>query len=167
MPESPFQNLLDDFNRSAQAYESGNVPHQLLLTKYSILMAYKAKTDPDRKALVEALYAGERRWLQKQCSPEKLYFRDYNVADAVGVLTRLLEPDSLPFLSREAPEQLGDHGLAVLRAAEDPRRKKDDNDSIGPLIKLADSIFGFSKKIETAQAVLPAPVRGKTETLAL
>lgn len=145
MPK-PFTQLSEEFNATAKAYIDGDVSVDLLTTKYSVLMAHKAKEPEEKRALVRAMYDCGLKWLSALASGNAV---DHQTTSNMTLLfTRLTDDDSINFVPPSAPEQLTDVALDLLRRAEGP--SGGGSSTKGYIVKLAGQTLAAADKIKAA-----------------
>jgi hypothetical protein len=116
MPDS----IIDDFRTSAKKYVDEEITTDMLLTKYGLLLKFRAQALSEKEALAEALLDGALRALSLRADPSfKGYISSSDVDSIAKLLSRLEEADSKTLVSGRAPTALAAIGMQYLQRAEE------------------------------------------------
>ena len=104
----------------------------MLLTKFGLLMKFRAVEHEDREKLSEAMLEGALQYLKTFASLDKDYVADGKKKAANALLSALFDAEeNAPVLPRRAARALSELGLEFVRLAEaapDPRDRADMTD---------------------------------------
>lgn len=142
----PFSELSEEFNATAKAYIADDVSVDLLTTKYSVLMSHKAKEPQEKRELVTAMYNCGLKWLSARAEAGASVDHQTTI-NMTALFTRLTDDDSINFIPANAPEQLTDVALDLLRRAEGP---SGGGSMKGYIVRLAGQTLAAADKIKAA-----------------
>jgi hypothetical protein len=180
MLRDTFTELTSEFNAVAEKAMKTDAAPQLLLTRYSALLRYKAQSTGEKEAVASILFDKGIELLNSFAPPssQEITVTDSRRAHAssakgyvTAILNRLLEPDSLPYLPENAAEKLADATLALARRAESITRdqfrnsyygENEANDFRKSLRELAETALAYADKVTALKiAGSPAAVIGQ------
>lgn len=173
MLRDTFTELTTEFNTAAEKAIKTDAAPQLLLTRYSALLRYKAQSTDEKEAVAAILFNKGIELLNSFApSPQENYVSDTrrgHAASAKGyanaIFNRLLEPDSLPYLPENAAEKLADATLALARRADGITRDTFRNSYYGEneaneykkaLRELAETALAHADKVTSLKAASTA-----------
>lgn len=91
----------------------------MLLTKYSLLLNFKATDEAEKEELTAALFDCGIKFMSARADAAfRGYLSDADYGAATALLERLAKPDSAPFLPTRATEDLAKVGFDFIRGAE-------------------------------------------------
>ena len=143
----PFPELSQEFNATAKAYVEDSISIDLLTTKFSVLLAHKAKEPEEKRELVKTMYDCGLKWLAARASPS-ISIDHQTTVNMLSQFSRLTDDDCINFIPANAPEQLTDVALDLLRRAEGPNGGS--NSSKSYIVKLAGQTLAAADKIKAA-----------------
>lgn len=170
MLRDTFTELTTDFNTAAEKAMKTDAAPQLLLTRYSALIRYKAQSTDEKEAVAAILFNKGLDLLNSFAPPAT---QETIVSDArrshassaksyaSAIFNRLLEPDSLPYLPETAVEKLADATIALARRAETITRDHFRNSYYGDnesneykksIRELAETALNYADKITAMKA---------------
>jgi len=117
--QPPSGSITDEFNTTARSFLSKGTSSHLLLTKYSLLLNFKAGDVAEKEKLAAALLDCGIKFMSARADASyRGYLTDSDYESAAAVLERLAKPDSAPFLPSGAAEKLAKVGFEFIRSAE-------------------------------------------------
>lgn len=162
MLRDTFSELTTEFNTAAEKAIKTDAAPQLLLTRYSALIRYKAQSADEKEAVASALF-NKGLELLNSFTPQESYVSDTRRAHASNaksyassIFNRLLDADSLPYLPENAAERLADATLALARRADSVTRDLFRNSYYGDneaneykksLRELAETALNYADKV--------------------
>jgi hypothetical protein len=111
--------ITDEFNETARAFLQKGANSHLLLTKYSLLLNFKATDEAEKEKLTAALFDCGVKFLSARAAPSYYgYLSDADYGAAAALLERLAKPDSAVFLPVRAADDLAKVGFDFISSAE-------------------------------------------------
>jgi hypothetical protein len=152
-----------ELGKTVRRFLDGEVEHQLLLTKFGLLMKFRTDGYEDREKLSDAMLDGAVQYMKKFANLAHDYVPDSRKKTANALLSALDSDENAPVLPRRAAGALSELGLEFVRLAEaarDTRDQADMTDFAALCLEHAERaraiIARRDEDVSTKQAITPA-----------
>lgn len=165
LPDKPFAELQRDFNKAAEAWAKEEIPPELIMTRYDLLMRHKAENDDQKRELSHKLFYSTIQSMKTIVDfPEENDLNPGYVTEVTQPFEQILSDANRKYAPPYAVRDLTNLALMVLDDTEESKRNESNTkhfaDFARKVLEYADRFaeqkMETNPQVQTSQDIAPA-----------